>query len=187
MIPAIPKELSVDQGFSMEELDHQSLQFKELCAFYGAAMHMAQVLEHGIVNALFFLDFMPRKSDWTDEEYEDFFDGNFSKTFGALVHSLKKITTIPADLESLIHRSNKRRNHLAHTFFRENMDVLYAGGIDQIVTALNDDIDLFSQTDKRLTALLEPLWLKSGWTIERIEAEASKYKAELVKKRQNGQ
>ena len=171
----------------MEELDPQPLQFKELCAYYGAAMHMAQVLEHGIVNALFFLDFMPRKAEWTDTEYEDFFDGNFSKTFGALVHSLKKITTVPADLESLIQKSNKRRNHLAHTFFRVNMDVLYAGGFDEIVTALNDDIDLFSETDKRLTALLEPLWLKSGWTIERIEAEAARYKADLKNKRSEGQ
>ncbi|ARA80302.1 MULTISPECIES: hypothetical protein [Pseudomonas syringae group] len=167
----------------MEELDPQSLQFKEMCAYYGAAMHMAQVLEHGIVNALFFLDFLPRKRDWTDEEYEDFFEENFSKTFGKLVHSLKKITTVPADLESLIHRSNKRRNHLAHTFFRESMDVLYAGGFDEIVTALNKDIELFSETDKRLTALLEPLWLKAGWTLEAIEAEALKYKAELKKKR----
>lgn len=167
----------------MEELDPQALQFRELCAYYGAAMHMAQVLEYGIVNALFFLDFMPRKRDWTDEEYEEFFDGNFSKTFGALVRSLKKITTVPADLESLIQASNKRRNHLAHTFFRVNMDVLYAGGADEIFTALIEDIDLFSETDKRLTALLEPLWLKSGWTIELIEAEAASHKTELKNKR----
>ncbi len=171
----------------MEELDPQSLQFKEVCAYYGAAMHMAQVLEHGIVNALFFLDFLPRKGDWTDEEYEDFFDGSFSKTFGALVHSLKKITTVPTELESLIQRSNKRRNYLAHTFFRVNMDGLYAGGFDEIVTALNEDIDLFSRTDKSLTALLEPLWLKAGWTIERIEAEAAIYIAELKNKRNDGQ
>ncbi|WP_128610196.1 hypothetical protein [Pseudomonas fulva] len=170
----------------MEELDPQSLQFKEMCAYYGASMHMAQVLEHGIVNALFFLDFLPRKRYWTDEEYEEFFDGNFSKTFGALVRSLKKITAVPADLESLIHRSNKRRNHLAHTFFRESMDVLYAGGFEEIVTALNEDIELFKQTDKRLTALLEPLWLKAGWTLEAIEAEAVKYKAELKNKRSEG-
>lgn len=170
----------------MEELDPQSLQFKEMCAYYGAAMHMAQVLEHGIVNALFFLDFLPRKRDWTDEEYEEFFEENFSKTFGKLVHFLKKITTVPADLESLIHRSNKRRNHLAHTFFRESMDVLYAGGFEEIVTALNEDIELFSETDKRLTALLEPLWLKAGWTLEAIEAEALKYRAELKNKRSEG-
>lgn len=170
----------------MEELDPQALQFKDMCAYYGAAMHMSQVLEHGIVNALFFLDFLPRKGEWTDEEYEGFFEVNFSKTFGKLVHSLKKITTVPADLESLIHRSNKRRNHLAHTFFRESMDVLYAGGFDEIVTALNEDIELFSETDKRLTALLEPVWLQAGWTMERIEAEAAQYKAELKNKRSEG-
>ena len=164
----------------MEELEPESLQFKEICAYYGAAMHMAQVLEHGIVNALFFLDFLPRiKSEWTDKEYEEFFDGNFSKTFGTLVNSLKKVTTVPEAFDDLIRRSNKRRNYLAHTFFRENMDVLYAGGFDEIVTRLNDDIELFREADAALTVILEPLWLENGWTIERIEAEAEKYQAEL--------
>lgn len=64
--------------------------------------------------------------------------------------------------------------------------MLYAGGFDEIVPALNDDIELFSETDKRLTALLEPLWLKAGWTMERIEAEAAQYKAELKNKRSEG-
>lgn len=164
----------------MEELEPESLQFKEVCAFYGAAMHMAQVLEHGIVNAIFFLDFLPsKKSEWTDIEYEEFFDGNFSKTFGALVHSLRKVMTVPEAFDDLIRRSNKRRNYLAHTFFRENMDVLYAGGFDEVVTRLNDDIGLFREADAALTTILEPLWLKFGWTIERIEAEVEKYQAEL--------
>ena len=59
------------------------------------------------------------------------------------------------------------------------MDVLYAGGFDEIVTRLNDDIELFHETDTALTAILEPLWIENGWTIERIEAEAEKYQAEL--------
>lgn len=80
----------------METVETYSNEFKEVCAFYGAAMHMAQVLEHGIVNALFFLDFIPRKkSDWTDIEFENFFDEQFTKTFGKFVHSLKKITVVP--------------------------------------------------------------------------------------------
>ena len=166
----------------METVETYSNEFKEVCAFYGAAMHLAQVLEHGIVNALFFLDFIPRKnSDWTDKEFENFFDEQFTKTFGKLVHSLKKITVVPESFETLIHKSNKRRNYLAHAFFRENMDLLYAGGFDQIMTNLNEDLDLFRETDAALTSLLEPLWLKFGWTIQGIEEEAEKYKAELGK------
>ena len=164
----------------MDEIDYRPLQFKEVCAYYGAAMHMAQVLEHGIVNALFFLDFLPRKkTEWTDEEYEAFFDGNFSKTFGALMHSLKKVTIVPDVFDDLIRKSNSRRNYLAHTFFRENMDVLYSGGFDEVVSSLNADISLFHETDAALTAILEPLWLKFGWTVEGIEAKAMRYRAEL--------
>lgn len=49
----------------MDEIDPQALQFKEVCAYYGAAMHMAQVLEHGIVNAIFFLDFLPSNEEFS--------------------------------------------------------------------------------------------------------------------------
>ncbi|EJF68637.1 hypothetical protein A462_27523 [Pseudomonas sp. Ag1] len=31
----------------MDEIDLQDLQFEEVCAYYDAAMHMAQVFEHG--------------------------------------------------------------------------------------------------------------------------------------------
>lgn len=34
----------------MDEIDPQALQFKEVCAYYGAAMYMAQVIEHGKVD-----------------------------------------------------------------------------------------------------------------------------------------
>ena len=61
------------------------------------------------------------------------------------------------------------------------MDLLYAGGLDHIMTNLNEDLDLFRETDAALTSLLEPLWLKFGWTIQGIEEEAEKYKAELGK------
>lgn len=164
----------------MEDLDEPGMQFKEICAFYGAAMHMAQVLEHGIVNAIFFLDFLPtRKGEWTDEEYEDFFAGNFSKTFGRLVKSLKKVTVVPSELEALIKESNDRRNYLAHTFFREKTDVLYGGGYQEIIDSLNEDIDQFAKTDQILSAFLKPIWNKFGWTEEAIEAAAEKYKEEL--------
>jgi hypothetical protein len=59
------------------------------------------------------------------------------------------------------------------------MDVLYAGGFEEIVTRLNDDIELFREADAALTVILEPLWIENGWTIELIEAEAEKYQAEL--------
>ena len=89
------------------------------------------------------------------------------------------MTTVPDAFDDLIRRSNTRRNYLAHTFFRENMDVLYSGGFDDVVSSLNGDISLFHETDVALTAILEPLWLKFGWTVESIEAEAMRYKAEL--------
>ena len=64
-------------------------------------------------------------------------------------------------------------------------DSLYSGGFNEIVTSLNEDINLFHETDVALTAILEPLWLKFGWTVEGIEAKAMRYRAELNTKRAN--
>lgn len=38
-----PYSIIDTQEQPMEELESESFQFKEVCAFYGAAMHMAQV------------------------------------------------------------------------------------------------------------------------------------------------
>lgn len=35
-------------------------EFKVVCAYYGSAMFFAQVLEHGIANALMVVDLIPR-------------------------------------------------------------------------------------------------------------------------------
>lgn len=77
---------------------------------------------------------------------------------------------------------NHGLSRFPHTFFRVNMDALYAGGFDEIVTAPNDEIVLFLKPIST-SRLIEPLWLKAGWTIVHIEAEALKYKAELKNKR----
>jgi hypothetical protein len=95
------------------------------------------------------------------------------------------VTPVPEALDELIRRSHKRRNYLVLTFFRENMDVLYSVDFDEIVSGLNEHISLFQDTDSELTAILEPLWLKFGWTVEGIEAEAMRYKVELNTKRAN--
>jgi hypothetical protein len=45
----------------------------------------------------------------------------------------------------------------------------------------------FSLKPISTSRLIEPLWLKAGWTMVRIEAEALKHKAELKNKRSEGQ
>ncbi|WP_146013525.1 MULTISPECIES: hypothetical protein [unclassified Pseudomonas] len=69
--------------------------------------------------------------------------------------------------------------------YESGVNSLYSGGFNEIVTSLNEDINLFHETDVALTAILEPLWLKFGWTVEGIEAKAMRYRAELNTKRAN--
>ena len=48
------------------------------------------------------------------------------------------------------------------------------------MTTLNEDLDLFRETDAALTSLLEPLRVKSGWTIVSIEEEVEHMKPRSV-------
>jgi len=115
----------------------QGEQFKEVCAHYGAAMYFAQVLEHGIANALMFLDLIPKsKAKYTPAEHDAFFEGQFAKTLGNLIKSLKTIAELPDDLEAALLQSKERRAYLAHHFFREATDDVHLGNYDKLLVKL---------------------------------------------------
>jgi hypothetical protein len=73
--------------------DPESALIREVYARYGLAMYMAQVLEHAIVNALLVLRFLPTrpvhnsKESW-ESAFDDFYIGEFGKTFGNMLKTL---------------------------------------------------------------------------------------------------
>ena len=68
--------------------------FKTVYAHFGLAMYLAQVLEHGLVNALVYVDLLPSRAgkpllrkQW-ESEYDSFTAGHFQTTLGKMIHSL---------------------------------------------------------------------------------------------------
>jgi hypothetical protein len=154
-------------------------QFKEICAHYGAAMYFAQVLEHGIANALVFLDLIPQtRGKWTNEQYDKFLEISFAKTLGNLIRALKAVTSIPSELESSLQEAKNQRSFLAHHFFRERIEDIYQDQY-KIIQELEGYRALFESTDKQLQEFVSPIMKRFGFTEEYLERALNEYEQRL--------
>ena len=73
------KQERIDARMQLEEENDPP--FKRVCARYGLAMYFVQVLEHGIVNALVWLDLYKKTGGrWTAEEFDRYNESRFGDT-----------------------------------------------------------------------------------------------------------
>lgn len=158
----------------MDKSEH----IKEVYAHFGLAMYMAQVLEHGIVNAFIFLELLPKtKGKWSPDEFESYLDSEFDKTLGRLIGKLRKLTSIDNNLESLLDLALKKRNWLVHHYFRERAaELLSTSGRNSMILELLQSRDLFKETDEKLEAVITPLMNQVGLTTDKLEEHLKKFK-----------
>ena len=161
-----------------DDQDPESDEIKEVYARFGLAVYFAQVLEHGIVNALVSIDLIPnrRKHARTAEEWgamvDSFMSRHFEKTMGRMLHELRSVTAVPADLEGLLRDALHRRNRLAHDFFRERAeDFLNATGRSAMLTEVDECRTAFQVADDRLDEVVAPMRRAAGLTDELIARE----------------
>jgi len=158
----------------MTEDDH----VKEVYAHFGLAMYMAQVLEHGIVNAFVFLNLLPKtEGKWSPDEFEHYMNTEFEKTLGRLIGKLRTLTTIDNDFEDLLGNTLKKRNWLAHDYFRERAEEFMSStGRNLMIKELQESRDLFKEADRQLDVIITPLMKKVGLTDEIVEEHLRKMK-----------
>jgi hypothetical protein len=146
-------------------------QTRDVYAHYGLAMYLAQTLEHGIVNALVILR-LPEKDKYTRQDIDEFMEGRFQKTLGALLKHLKSEVELPSDLEPTLTEALNRRNYLAHHYFREKAECFVTrSGRDQMLQELQNDQQLFEIADEQLGKALKPFREKHGVTDSVYEEE----------------
>ena len=158
---------------------------KEVYARFGLAVYFAQVLEHGLVNALVILDLIPHRrqlarspNEW-GAEVDAFMDRHFRVTMGRMMRSLRAVTTVEADVEQLLSDALSKRNSLAHDFFRERAtEFMTAVGRAQMLREVDECCDLFQSADKRLETIIGPLRKKAGLTDELLEREYQRMRSE---------
>jgi hypothetical protein len=148
---------------------------KEVYARFGLAVYFAQVLEHGIVNALVILDLIPTRrhlarsaSQW-GEVVDEFMSQHFEDTMGKMMRDLRSVTSVPGDLEGLLRDALKKRNWLAHHFFRERaLEFMSASGRDAMIQEVAECRAVFKSADERLDQIVRPVRVASGLTDEML-------------------
>ena len=171
-----------------EPNDADGEQVKEVYARFGLAVYYAQVLEHGIVNALVILDLIPSRrhrahsADEWGSEIDAFMDRHFQATMGRMMRNLRDLTQVDDNLEQLLSGALCKRNWLVHDFFRlRAKEFMSSPGRDQMLSEVDRCRDLFQSADKRLEATVAPLRREAGLTDELLAREYERMKKEAKK------
>jgi hypothetical protein len=159
---------------------------REIYAYFGLAMYLAQVLEHCVINAIFFIDFIPSalkeghtKATWA-EAVDSHFDRRYKDVFGKLINQLLSTGKIPDNIKEELEKSRKARNRLAHDFFRDH-DVSWFSqkGKESMYEELREAANLFIATDALLSTFLVPFEKKAGLTEKMVKEYAKKMREGL--------
>ena len=130
------------------------------------------------MNALAILDLIPSqrhlvrsKEDWT-LTVDAFMNRNFEDTMGRMIKNLNSVTEVPTDLEVILADALKKRNWLAHGYFRERAtEFMSPTGREQMLHEVDECRILFQTANERLEGTLAPIRAKEGITDEWIERE----------------
>lgn len=155
---------------------------KTVYAHFGLAMYLAQVLEHGLANAMMAVELLPRRAgrpvprkEW-EAEFDAFMDQQYQQTLGRLIRALRDATSVQSDLEGLLTEALERRNFLAHHYFRERAEAFMSWeGRENMIAELQCAQKLFDDADARLTEVAKPLRERYGLTDERLRPFKEKY------------
>jgi len=168
-----------------EEYDEDE-HVKTVYAYFGLAIYFSQVLEHGLVNALVNVDLIPRragrqvpKQEWF-KEFDSFMDQHFETTLGKMIRSLKSVIAVPEGLESVLAAALKKRNFLAHHYFKDRAaEFMTKSGRDEMISELQEARMLFEEADDKLDEVVKPLRERFGITDERLAEHFEHYKAKI--------
>lgn len=155
---------------------------KTVYAQFGLALYLAQVLEHGLANALMCAELLPRRAgkpvprkEW-EVKFDAFMDQQFEQTLGRLVRGLRNATSVPTELEGLLTNALKTRNFLTHHFFRERAEAFMScDGREAMIHELERAQGLFELADEKLTEVAKPLREKYGLSDERLKPFEEEY------------
>ncbi|BEQ16185.1 hypothetical protein [Desulfoferula mesophila] len=162
--------------------DSDNDHIKTVYAEYGLAIYLAQCLEHGIANALIYLDLIPRntrnihtREEWADK-LDSFMNSNFEQTLGRLIYDINSVSTLPTGLRETLAKALKKRNWLAHDYSRERAtEFMTASGRNMMIQELQEVQELFQTADELLDSTFKPVREKYGFTDNMLETFYKKY------------
>lgn len=144
-------------------------QAKEAFAHFGLAIHVSNILEHAIVNALLIFEMLPtmtsyKNSDEWSGAIDEFFDNKFSLTFGNLLKQLLAKGKLSGDLVEMLESAKTVRDYLVHHFQRESSELFFSqSGRESIIQQCEHAVALFKQTDVELDLEMLPIRKAMGF------------------------
>ncbi len=149
----------------------ESDQIRDTYAHFGLAVYMAQVLEHGLVNAMLVASIAGGRR-LSPSDVDAFMDKKFELTLGRLIRDLRVHITVDDSLAQLLADALGKRNWLAHAYFRERAEAFMTEtGRLAMIAELQAARDCFKVADDKLDEIVRPLRDRLGMTEEKIEAE----------------
>ena len=155
--------------------NEDEVQIREVYSRYGLAMYQAQVLEHGMVNAVIIARMLPSMSQHADrtgweEAFDRAYDAELAKTFGNMLRAVEALG-LPDNFMAGLRAAKVERDRLVHRFFREHHEsFLGKVGRTRMIAECEDTIERFIAIDAQLEAFMRPQRERYGITVEWVES-----------------
>lgn len=150
-------------------------QIREVYSRYGLAMYMAQVLEHGMVNADIVVRTLGTRAAHDDEAswhaaFDAAYEVGLAKTYGNMLRHIERLEGFPPDLLARLRQAKEDRDALAHRFFRQN-DIAFMSpqGRTAMIAWCEARIELFKELSDEVDAFIRPIRERHGISEEWIE------------------
>lgn len=157
-----------------EELDEKSWEIRETFAYFGLAYYMACCLEVGLAHSLMYGEFLMQEHQKLvaakgrgfdrkryERDFDAFMEKHFAKTMGGVAQLASKLPNFSDELKKRIEEARKRRNFLAHHYWRER-SVKFANscGREEMREELAADRDMFAKLDKDIDEAMKSTRVK---------------------------
>lgn len=155
--------------------DFDEVQIREVYSRYGLAMYMAQVLEHGMVNAAIVMGTLPTMRSHPDEAswhatFDRAYENGLALTYGNMLRQLEAIAEFPRPLLDRARAAKEDRDVLAHRFFRQNdLAFMNPAGRTAMIAECEERVELFKSLAEDIDAFIAPIQAKHGISQEWIE------------------
>ena len=148
---------------------------KEVFAYFGLAIHVSNVLEHGVANAVFVARLLPNVRGYASNEdwgraIDGHFDHMFSLTYGNMIRELEKAEAYSSSLVERLWQTKRTRDRLVHHFQREAADLMLSRvGRQKMIADYQVIIDEISLADSLLEEEIGPIRRAQGATDEWLD------------------
>jgi len=164
----------------------ESEHVREVFAYYGLALYLAQCFEKCICILLSgqYAPTSPEKM--TRWRYDELLDGHMQLSFGKLINKLKSVMELTPAFEEDLRKAVQTRNLLAHNYWWERaVDFMTLEGRERMLLELKDFVNEFEQLNNIFDALQQN-WMEAiGFPIQSIDLE--KLKKQITSEKEDEQ